>query len=184
MKKTFILLLGITTLWSGLSAGQKYHVSLAACLQQPADPGYQDIYGHSVFLPELKAGFAFSQRLYIWAGLGRLAAEGETAELGLVAKSTQSFLVVGAGHTGSISEKIGFKAELGLADVLYREEALGETVSGSALGVTVAGGLTYALGHRFFLLAEVGYLYAKKTIDGVAVKFGGLKAGLGAGLRF
>ncbi|OGD09931.1 MAG: hypothetical protein A2Y86_00425 [Candidatus Aminicenantes bacterium RBG_13_62_12] len=184
MKKALVLSLALFTIAGGLAAGQKFSLSLAAGVQSPADSGYRDIYGRSVFLPEVKAGISLTPAIYLWAGYGLASAEGETPELQSPAESSQNFLSLGGGYRGTISEKIGFKAELGLADVFYREEALGETVSGSALGFTAGGGLTYALGKTFFLQAEAGYLLAQKTINDVKVKMGGLKAGLGAGIRF
>lgn len=184
MKKTLVLTLALFTAAGGLAAGQKFSLSLAAGIQSPADSGYRDIYGRSVFLPEVKAGLSLTPALYLWAGYGLASAEGETPELQSPAESSQNFLSLGGGYRGTISSSLGFKAEIGLADVFYREEALGETVSGSALGFTAGAGLTYTLGDTFFLLAEAGYLLAQKTINDVDVKMGGLRAGLGIGLNF
>ncbi|MBN2199140.1 MAG: outer membrane beta-barrel protein [Candidatus Aminicenantes bacterium] len=184
MKKTGILIVAVTVVLSSLCGGQTFTVSLGAGIQSPADSGYRDIYGRSVFLPEIKGGISLSPSLYVWTGYGLVTAKGETPELKSAAESSQNFLSLGGGYQGALSDSLGFKAELGLADVFYKEEALGETVSGSALGFTAGAGLTYALGKMFFLQAEAGYLLAQKTINDVKVKMGGLKAGLGAGIRF
>jgi hypothetical protein len=184
MKRTIVLLVAMIFTLSGLSAGPRFSLGLAANLQWPADSGYKEVYGQSVFLPELKAGYSLTPSIYLWAGYGRVAAKGKTSVLQLDSKSSQDYLQLGAGYEGVLSGKLGFKAELGLADILYREEALGQKVSGSAIGFVLSGSLTYALGLRFYLLADLGYLYAQKTINAVDVKMGGLRAGLGGGLRF
>lgn len=184
MKKICVLIVALTSVLSGLYGGQTVTVSLGAGLQAPADSGYRDVYGRGVFLPELKAGVSLTPGIYLWACYGFATAKGETPELKAAAKSSQDYFSLGGGYRGALSDSLDFKAELGLADVFYKEEAFGKTVSGSALGFTVGGGLTYSLGKMFFMQAEVGYLLAEKTINDVKVKMGGLKAGLGAGLRF
>jgi len=184
MKRAIILIAAVMFTLSGLCAAPKFSLSLAAGLQWPADSNYKEAYGQSVFLPELKAGYFLTPSIYLWAGYGRAAAKGKTVVLELDSKSSQNYLQAGAGYEGLLSGKLGFRAELGLADVLYREEALEETVSGSAIGLVLSGSLTYSLSEMFFLLADAGYLYAKKTINAVEVKMGGLRAGFGAGLNF
>jgi len=185
MKKAILLILAaVMSLPTGLSAAQRFTVSLAAGVQWSSDSGYRDVYGRSVFQPKVQAGYSLSQDFYLWVGYGRVGAKGQTVELQSTAESVQNNLLLGAGYQRALSEKFGVRAELGLADVLYREKALGETVSGSALGFFLSGGLTFSLGGGFFALAEAGYLTAKKTINSVVVKMGGLEAGLGAGLRF
>lgn len=184
MKRAIVLLVVMMFTLSGLFAGPRFNFSLAANLQWPADSGYKEIYGQSVFLPEFRAEYSLTPCIYLWAGYGRTAAKGETPELKSAAKSSQDYLQLGAGYEGVLSGKLGFKGAIGLADVLYREEALGEKISGSAIGFVLSGSLTYELGRMFYLLADVGYLYAQKTINAVSVKMGGFRAGLGAGLRF
>jgi hypothetical protein len=184
MKRTIVLMAAVMFMLSGLCAEPRFSLSLAAGLQWPADSNYKETYGQSVFLPELKAGFSVTPNIYLWAGYGLATAKGKTVVLELESKSSQNYLQVGAGYEGALSGKLGFKAELGLADILYREEALGETVSGSAIGFVLSGSLTYSLSEMFYLLAEAGYLYAKKTINAVGVKMGGPRAGFGAGLNF
>ncbi len=184
MKRAIILMAAVMFMLSGLCADPRFSLSLAAGLQWPADSGYKEVYGQNVFLPELKGGFFLSPSIYLWAGYGQATAKGKTAVLELDSKSSQNYLQVGAGWQGALSGKLGFRAELGLAEILYREEALGETVSGSTIGFILSGSLTYSLSKMFYLLADAGYLYAKKTINSVGVKMGGLRAGFGAGLNF
>jgi hypothetical protein len=168
----------------GLAAGDRFEASLAAQALFPADAAYKETYGNTVVHPELKASFTLVKNLYAWAGFALAAASGETPVLKEAADTRQSFLSAGAGLRLPLSGGWGLFAELGLASVHYREEALGLTLSGSALGFAANAGVRRDLGAHFFLLAQAGYVYAKKTLDGDVVKLGGAKAGIGAGVRF
>ncbi len=167
-----------------LIAGDRFQASLAANALFPADSAYKEIYGSTVFLPELKLAYSLSKCLYAWAGYGRVSVTGETPVLKEPAESRQGFWAAGAGYRHPLSAGWSLFGELGLASIAYREESLGKTVSGSTLGVVVNAGVRRDLGARFFLLAQAGYVYGKKTIEDAPVKMGGVKAGIGAGVRF
>src|SRR5512137_2642663 len=182
--KKMIGLLALAFMAAGLTAGDRFQASLAANALFPADSAYKEIYGNAVFLPELKLAYSVSNCIYAWAGYGRVSVKGETWVLKEPAESRQGFWAAGAGYRHPLSGGWGLFGELGLASIAYREEALGGTVSGSALGVAVNAGVRRDLGERFFLLAQAGYVYGKKTIGDAPVKMGGAKAGIGAGIRF
>jgi len=187
MKKT-ILLIAAAALAVGmpstLTAGDLVRVTLVANVLFPADSAYQETYQKMVFLPELKAAYSISGNLFVWAGYGRVSASGETPQLKEPAESSQGFLAAGAGYRHPLSGGWSLWGELGVASISYDEEALGKSISGSTLGFVVNAGVRRDLGERFFLIAQLGYVYGKKTIEDVAVKMGGFKAGIGAGVRF
>jgi hypothetical protein len=183
MKKT-IVLLAAALCASGLAAAGRIQASLAANALFPADPAYRETYAAGLFLPELKAAYALGGDLYAWAGFGWVSASGETPVLKMPAESRQGYLAVGGGYRLALAASWGLFGELGLGRIAFREEALEQTVSGSALGVVLNAGARRDLGRRFFLLAQLGYVYGKKTVEDVAVKLGGVKAGIGAGVRF
>jgi hypothetical protein len=182
--KKLIGLIAAAFIAANLTAGDRFQASLAANVLLPADSAYKEIYDSTVFLPELKLAYCISKCLYAWAGYGRVSVKGETPVLKEPAESRQGFWAAGAGFRHSLSGGWGLFGELGLASIAFREEALGGTANGSALGVAVNAGVRRDLGARFFLLAQAGYVYARKTIDDVPVKMGGAKAGIGAGVRF
>ncbi len=186
MKKTIILLMAALAMVAPerLVAGDRFQVSLAANALFPLDSSYRDTYHAMVFLPEAKAAFVISDNFSLWAGYGIVAASGETPILKKPAESSQGFLAAGAGYRHPLSAGWSLFGELGLASIAYDEEALGKTAKGSTLGFTVNVGLRRDLTKRFFLLAQLGYIYGRKTIEDVAVKMGGAKAGIGAGVRF
>jgi hypothetical protein len=187
MKKTIVLLMAAlmtVVVPASLTAGDRFQVSLNANTLFPADSTYRETYHKMVFLPELKAAFAISENLCVWASYGRVSVAGKTPILKEQAESSQGFLAAGAGYCHLLSEGWSLFGELGLASIAYHEEALGKTISGSILGVAVNAGVRRNLGARFYLLAQVGYIYGKKTIEDVPVKLGGAKAGIGAGIHF
>jgi hypothetical protein len=187
MKKSIILLaaaLMTVVVPARLAAGDRFQVSLTANALFPADTAYRETYNTMVFLPEAKAAYSISDNLCLWVGYGLVSASGETPVLKEPAESSQGFLAAGAGYRHPLSGGWSFFGELGLARIAYDEEALGKTVSGSTLGFVVNAGLRRDLSERFFLLAQLGYVCGKKTIEDEAVKMGGAKAGLGAGVRF
>jgi hypothetical protein len=187
MKKTIVLLMAeliTVVVQARVIAGDRFQVSLAANALFPADSAYRETYHKMVFLPELKAAYSISGNLFVWAGYGRVSASGETPQLKEPAESSQGFLAAGAGYRHLFSGGWSLCGELGLSSIAYKEEALGKTISGSTLGFVVNAGVRRDLGQRFFLLAQLGYVYGKKTIEAVAVKMGGAKAGIGAGVHF
>jgi hypothetical protein len=184
MKKILSLVFGLCVVGCGLQADQKFSADIIGSILFPGDSGYRDVYGKSGFFPELKAGYALSENFYVWAGYGFLNKKGETPVLKLEAKSSQHFLSLGAGYVGTLTAKMGYKADVGLILVAYREEAMETSASGAALGFRADVGLTYALTGSIFAAAEVGYLYASDKVEGETVRPGGFKAGLGVGVKF
>jgi hypothetical protein len=182
MKKYF-LMIGIIVILSGLLLGEgKIIIAASGNLLMPADGGYKDVYGSSVFFPELKLGYRFLNKGYIWASAGFFSKEGETLKLSLPTESSQTLISFGGGYTFDISEKVGFNAELGLVSFSYKEEALDIEASDSAIGIVLNGILVYNLSDKIFLQAIFGYAHASDTIDEVNIKLGGFKSGIGVGV--
>jgi len=182
-KNVFLLVSALLAAAAPLAAGDRFQASLAANALFPADSAYRETYGGVVFFPELKAAYAFSANFSVWAGCGFTSVSGETPTLKEPADSRQNYLALGGGYNRPLAGGWTLFGELGLANIAYREEALGKTVSGSTLGMVVNAGARRDLGKRFLLLAQLGYVYGKKTIEDVDVKMGGFKAGIGAGVR-
>ena len=149
----------------------------------PADPGYKEIYGARAFYPEAWAGVRVFHGVHVMGGFGWLRKNGTTPELGLPAKSTQTFLWAGLGYIGAVHRSILFKVEAGPASIGYKEEALDLAVSGSGLGFRGGFGLIF-LGETVFTALDIGYIGASDTFEDVRIKLGGFKATLSVGARF
>ena len=188
MKQALSMLLMIVLLLPFLPmkgfAGNSFTFSVTANYLAPKDEGFKEIYGNSVIYPELKLGYKMSESWILWVRYGFLSATGTTPVLNREAKSTQHFLSGGPGYMGKISPKLLYTLEAGVFYVKYKEEALEEELSDSAIGFRFDGGLMYRLSQTLFVEMTIGYLKASDTIEGFPVELGGFKAGIGLGAAF
>jgi hypothetical protein len=183
--RKFVFLTTVIFLLSGYAFSEgKFALSVAGNYLVPSDSGYKDVYGESVFYPELKVGFDLYKGIYIFAGYGFFTKKGRTVEFAHDAESTQNYLSFGLGYDGTISERFGYKAELGLLYASYKEESMGEKVTGSSLGFCVEAGILYRIHSVLFGKISIGYLRASDSIEDVAIELGGFKAGIGLEIRF
>lgn len=165
-------------------AGDRLTVVVSGNYLAPWDKDFKDFYGKGHLYPEVKAGFKIFRRLYLWAGYGLFSVKGETAVLNLEAKSTQNFLSGGVGYLFNLGPKIDYKGEAGVVRVGYKEEAMGEEASDSALGFRLDNALVYHLSRTFSVEISVGFLTASDTLNDLPVKLGGFKTGIGLGVTF
>jgi hypothetical protein len=153
MKKVVILLCMVAVIATQAVGQEKFMASVGGNMLFPADGGYKDVYGDSLFYPEFKLAYKVVKDFYLWVGYGLLSTSGETVELGAFYAS-------------------------------YKEEAMQEEVSDSAVGFRVDGSLIYRIGKSLFAGLSLGYLAASDDIEGVSIKLGGFKGGLLLGLKF
>jgi len=164
--------------------GGRLMVVLSGNFLSPADDGFRTIYSKGVVYPGLKAGYRISRGIYLWAGYGFFSLKSETPVLKLDTKSTQHFLSAGLGVMFHISPKLDYTGELGIFSGSYREESMGEVLKGSAPGLVLNNGLLIYLNRTFYVELSLGYLTASDTLEDVKIKLGGLRTGLGLGVRF
>ena len=185
MKRIILSSLVFLILTTGVFAGENFSVTFTANYFRPGDSGYRDIYGSTDFLPEIKVRAIVYKNFYLCIGVDYLKSKGETSpELREESRSIQTFSSLGAGIKYDINPKLGLRLEGGLLAVRYKEEALGTKISGSDFGLNFEGGLKYALIQGFFMDLSAGYLTASDEIEGVSIKLGGIKAGVGIGIEF
>lgn len=189
MKRTFLLVLVLMVFLVALGkgngfAGDRFMVSASANYMVPGDEDFKNFYGKGQFYPELKAGFKVSGRFYLWAGYGWFSAKETTPVLNLEAKANQQFLSAGVGYLFKISSKLDYKVEAGLFRVSYKEEALGDEVSDSAVGLRLNNGVTFYMNQGLFVEISLAFLTASDTIEDRSIKLGGFKTGIGLGVTF
>ncbi len=184
MKKATFIVVMIFLFSARVFSDGKFFVSASGNYLVPSDSGYKDVYGDGVFYPEFKAGFGLYKGIYIFAGYGFFTKKGKTVQFAQDAESMQNFLSFGVGYDGTISERFGYKAELGLLHAKYREKAMGEEASGSSIGFAVEAGFLYRIHSGIFAKAFIGYLRASDRIADVEIELGGFKTGLGIEVRF
>jgi len=164
------------------AAADRVLIAAGLSYMLPADSGYKEVYGSTIFYPEAWAGFRVFQGFHFLGGYGWMTKSGTTPELGLEAKSTQSFLWAGLGYVGTAARTVLFKLEAGPASVGYKEESMGLTVSGSRIGFRAGFGLIF-LGQTVFTSFDLGYIGASATVEDVEIKLGGFKATVSIGAR-
>jgi hypothetical protein len=181
MKRIWLIVILFSTAGAAFAADHAL-ISAGVSVLQPADSGYREVYGQRVFYPEVQAGVRLVRGLYLMGGFGMLTKKGETPELRLDAKSTQMFFSAGLAYILPISASFRFKVAAGVADISYKEEAMGLTISGSKLGYQAEMGLLL-MGEVLFAGVHIGYLSASDAVEDVKIKLGGARAGLCLGFR-
>lgn len=165
----------------------------------PPERVLKDVYGSRLFTPELKVGYKFYRAFYIWGGFAFSTKKGKSinfpfSEDPSPAKWKQTFLSLGLGYSGDMSIKFGYKAEVGMFYVSFRDEMepIGErgglvdtfSESGTTVGVRIGGAAIFKISDQLFTEVSLGYLYASDKINDISIQLGGLKAGIGLGIRF
>ena len=182
--KKFLLVISVMALLT-ISLPAK-DLSLALCISYlgKADSGFKEVYGSGGVMPGLRLEAVVWKGLSLYGAYGYFAKTGTTPVLAAEAKTTQHFIGAGAAWRGALAPKLEWGLYGGLLYVSYREEALGDKVTGNALGFEIGASLDYSLSSRIFLFPFVSYLQADDTIDDMKIKLGGFKAGVGAGIHF
>lgn len=170
--------------WQETFAQQKFLLSVYGNYMISSDTNFKDIYGSGNLLPEVKAGFKVTGNLYFWAGYGFLSVAGTIPEIEEDAEAKQQFLSLGIGYTGRLNRLLGYTADIGLAGISYKENALGEEASGNTLGFRLDGGLQIFITEGICAEISAGYIYGSDTVNEIDIKLGGFKGSIGLGFRF
>jgi len=188
MKRGFLISLFVLLFMVPVYSAGGFSISFTGNYLSPSDEDYKDTYGSGVFFPELKLGYEIVNSFSLWAGFGIISAKGNTPVLDADAKSNQSLMSFGVGYNGDFSKKLGYKVQLGAVYFSYKEEAMEVEVTGSAFGFRADAGVVFNITGTFFAEIIAGYLSASDTVtlegEDEDIKFGGLKGGIGIGIRF
>jgi hypothetical protein len=163
MKKLTLILTGVLVLIASASAQSRLFVSAGANMLRPADAAYRSIYGNQVIYPEIAAAFRVAGGLCLITSFGQFAKNGTTPDLGLPARSRQSYVTAGLGYLQRVSSLFCVQGGAGGAMLKYNEEALDTEVTGQKWGLMAEGGIFYMPeeGQGFFLGLKLGFLSAK-----------------------
>ena len=175
----FILGSAVTT---GLSA-EKIMLTVSGSYIFPADAGYKNVYGETLFVPEFKLGVRIIDQLYVYGLFMTGSKDGTTPDLELTTHSRQQFFGGGLGYFPSVGRHLKVFIGAGVANASYKEEAMELTISGNKIGLNLEAGIYYK--EKFlFSGIEAGYCQAKDNYEGVDFKIGGGRLSLVLGVVF
>jgi hypothetical protein len=182
MKKILLLVAGISIL---LATSWAEGFSLAPTISYLGknDAGFKEIYGSGGIQPGLRAEAVVWKGLSVYAAYGYFSKKGTTPVLEEEARTTQHSFSLGAAWRKTLSEKAAWGIYAGLLHIRYQEEALGDKIKDSAMGIELGALLDYNITEKIFLFPFLSYLKADDTIEETKIKLGGFKAGIGLGIR-
>jgi len=172
-------------LFSASTVNEDSHIvclSVSCNYLLPEDESYKEVYADSAIVPDLELDVKVFSNLFGWVGGGMMSAQGETSVLKDQTTSSQTFLSGGLG--AQFGDSILFKIQAGGLLVMYKEDAMGLSVSGNAMGFMARGGVLIKIMKNFGFTIHLDYLSARKTIENQVIKFGGMQAGAGISILF
>ena len=188
MKKILIVVLFLSFCRFLPAAAESFFASAGVATVFPGDRDFADIYGKVQFSPELKVGYNLYKNFYFWLGYSFFNAKGIVPILEDKATASQSFFTLGAGWETRRGRRLQGDLFAALLLAGFREKAMGETASKSALGFEAGTGLRYFLREKVFLGISVAYSgawtsvrFSEKETD---IILGGLRLSGRVGFRF
>lgn len=151
----------------------KFFVSAGAAAVFPADSRFKDFYGRVQVSPELKAGYNFIENFYVWLGYSFFSASYTIPVLLDEADAGQHFLALGAGWETRRGRRLQSDFFVALILAGFREQAMGETVSDSAVGFELGTGLRYFIKKKVFVGASFSYSEARISLSETDSSLGG-----------
>ncbi len=167
-------------------------IDISTSFLKPADTEYAKIYGDKIFYPEIITGIKLFKDIYIFGAYGFLNIKGDIVDIGadVNASSKQSFMSFGIGYEFMAKKRISLKISGGIVLINYEERAylsdiLLDNYSGENTGYKLDMGLFYNFSKNFNISVNAGYFHSQNTTDNKKkLSFGGIKAGVGLGIKF
>lgn len=151
---------------------------------RPAESRFGDIYGSGPIYPGVAGGYKFNHNWYIWGGYSFFSKNGKSAVLEKPSRWKQEYFSLGIGYYQNISLRFAWRGSIGAMVVRFSEEAFGDKVTAETFGGGLEAAGVYKINRLLFTEISLAYLYASDTVEEIEIKLGGLRAGIGLGLRF
>jgi hypothetical protein len=160
----------------------KIFAGMSFSLFSPSQSEFREIYKPIIVHPQIRVGYFFSPRVYIFSTFDFFSLNGKTPEWEMDTKLTQRIFSLGAGYRKEISGKISASGALSLVYLAYKEEiqTLAMENSSNCLGFSLEGAIYYKFSRKIKGITCLSYSVAQKTSDDVTAKFGGFRLGIGA----
>lgn len=150
----------------------------------PSDSEFKRTYGDYLIYPGIKFNIRVINGFYVFISYDFIYDIGITQGIEDDSKTTQHLTAFGINYQGRFNQGFGYYLLGGVAYIFYKEDAMGDRISDSALGFNSEVGLTYNFGRNWQGLIFAGYTWADDEIEGISIKLGGIKAGVGLGIDF
>lgn len=151
---------------------------------RPAESRFENIYGSGPIYPGIAGGYKFSRNWYIWGGYSFFSKNGKSAVLQKPSKWKQAYSSLGIGYYWDKTIRLAWRVGGSAMYVNFSEEAFDDKVTANTFGVGFEAAGIYKINRLLFTEISLAYLYASDTVEEIEIKLGGLKAGIGLGLRF
>jgi hypothetical protein len=166
------------------AADKRCGLSVPVGLLLPADANFKDVYGKSVFLPEIQLGMQVSGPVYAWVRYGFFSKSGTIPDSTDTAKTTQGMLSFGAGVVIPVTAKLNLALQAGGLSHHFKEEALDQIYSATKFGFCADAMLGMQLGSGMYTGIQLGYRTASDTVDSRDLTLGGISTGVTVGVTF
>jgi hypothetical protein len=188
LKPMLLLMLvfsSFTLIWPGeKTPAPALMVTAGGNLFSSSDAGFRQIYGPSVFLPEIKITGLVHRNISVWGGFAFMAKKGFIEDVAAPAKIRQAMFSFGAGYVYRLNARLQLRAEAGMTIISYKEEALEETLKGSGSGWKIGASFDYFIVKKVFATLAASFSQASDDAQTGKVKLGGFQLGAGLGLAF
>jgi hypothetical protein len=179
------LLTAFTMIWPGQeTAAYKNIVTAGANFFSSANADYRQVYGQSVFMPEIKITRLVYRNFTAWGSFGFISKNGYIKEVDEKAHIRQTMLSFGFGYAHKMSAGLRLRGELGLAYISSKEEAMDLTQKCSGLGWKIGANLDYFISKKIFVTLTTAYSQASDETEAGKVELGGAQVGAGLGFAF
>jgi hypothetical protein len=185
--RRIIIIFSLLMLAGSLTAtgNKKWEARLNLAGLFPADSGYRDTYGKTVFLPRLELGYNLSKNLGAWVGFSLLNKKGQGSLTGIPTNSSQQYLTLGFFYKLELTDRTTLRLAAAPMLGFYKEEAGIWKVSGNTIGVDLNAAFCWALANTLDIEGRLGYMSASDDSDfGETFKLGGFWAGAGINFHF
>lgn len=149
-----------------------------------SDSDFKNTYTENAFYPEIKLGIFLGRKLFLWGTFGFLSSNGYLEEIDEDTKANQIYARAGLGYKGNISKKLAFSLEAGAFFAKYKEEAMEEEISDSAISFSLGLNLIFNISKSFYTELGASYMTANDSIENKSFKIGGINSFIGLGFRF
>jgi hypothetical protein len=184
MKKAILCLPILALAMLSLAAKDRFLAAGHLSADFSLDQNYWEVYGKIQPGLDLRIGWNFYNRFFLWSGLGLTPGFGKIPEVDASAFSWQLRLQLGVGYRFRLYRRAQLFLHAGLAPTFYGESAMEASESDSAIGAEGGIDLQLPLKNKSFFSIMLDIVFAQDARGGREYFPGSLRLGFGLGKTF